>query len=48
MDDLLLKNVEALAEIESMEPIYCEDYGGFTCPNNGKKVGEVYQGYSLR
>ena len=48
MDDLLLKNVEALAEIESMEPIYCEDYCGFTCPNNGKKVGEVYQGYSLR
>ena len=25
MDDLLLKNVEALAEMESTEPIYCKD-----------------------
>ena len=48
MDDLLLKNVEALAKMESTEPIYCKDYGDFTCPDNGKKVGAVYQGYSLR
>jgi len=47
-NDLLLKNVEALAMDENSLPINCRDLGDFTCPNNGVKVGDVYKGYSLR
>ena len=46
-DDLLLKNVEALANIENGWPLICDDSGNLTCPDNGKKVGAVYNGYSL-
>ncbi|MBR5203719.1 MAG: hypothetical protein IKW32_00655 [Bacteroidaceae bacterium] len=48
VDDLLLKNIEALADMEVSEPFYCRLSGDLTCPDNGKKVGAVYQGYSLR
>lgn len=47
IDDVLLENVEALAGTESTLPITCIGEGGVTCPNNGKKVLEVYEGYSL-
>lgn len=47
-DDLLLKNVEALAEWESELPTFCRFSGNYTCPIHGEQVGEVYEGYSLR
>lgn len=48
MNDVILKNMEALAEGESGVPVTCDWSGEVTCPNNGDKVGVVYQGYSLR
>ena len=48
MNDVFLENVEALAEMEVPGPTICWASGELTCPGNGKKVGEVYQGYSLR
>ena len=47
-NDLFLENVEALANYESPEIIICDFSGNFICPANGKKVGYVYKGYSLR
>ncbi len=48
IDDLLLKNVEALADVERDElPIVCRASGDLTCPNNGEKYGMIYQGYGL-
>lgn len=47
-NDVLLENVEALANYESPEIIICDFSGNFICPANGKKVGYVYKGYSLR
>lgn len=47
INDVLLENVEALADMEMEEPITCWSSGDFTCPGNGKKVGQVYKGYSL-
>ena len=47
-NDVLLENVEALANYESSEIIICDFSGNFICPANGKKVGYVYKGYSLR
>lgn len=48
LDDVLLKNVEALAEMESDGPTICLGSGDYTCPNYDAKVGFVYEGYSLR
>ena len=47
VNDVVLENVEALASTESWVPIYCEDFGGYSCPLNGDKYGFVYIGYSL-
>lgn len=43
--EVLLRNVEALAFNESKEPIICDFSGDLVCPNGGKKVKYVYQGY---
>ena len=48
MKDVLLENVEALANMERPEPIECVWSGDLICPNNGVKVGDVFKGYSLR
>lgn len=50
IDDLLLKNVEALADGENTvtPPTICNGTGNFTCPNFGERVKYVVQGYSLR
>lgn len=47
LDDVLLKNVEALAEMEFEGPTDCWGSGDYTCPNYGVKVGFVYRGYSI-
>ena len=47
-NDVLLANVEALANTETALHTACFGEGGFTCPDTGRKVGEVYQGYGLR
>lgn len=50
MDDLLLKNVEALANDEnsgSALPVSCVMYGETKCPHDGVKVKYVVEGYSL-
>ena len=47
LDNVLLKNVEALAGLESNGPTRCFGSGDYTCPNHGVKVGFVYEGYSL-
>lgn len=48
MNDVILRNTEALADGESGVPVTCDWSGEVTCPNNGVKVGVVYEGYSLR
>ena len=48
VNDVLLENVEALANTETALHTACFGEGGFTCPDTGRKVGEVYQGYGLR
>ena len=50
MDDLLLKNVEALAggEYTVTPPTLCDGTGNLTCPNFGEKVKHVVQGFGLR
>ena len=48
MDDVVLKNMEALASGENGLPVTCDGSGDFSCPKNGDKVGFVYVGYSLR
>ena len=47
VDDVLLENVEALANLENKLPTYCEDVGSVVCPITGKGTGAVYEGYSL-
>ncbi|MDO4757055.1 MAG: NVEALA domain-containing protein [Parabacteroides sp.] len=47
-DDVLLVNVEALANGEDEEPIVCRGSGNYSCPLDGDKYGFVYKGYSLR
>lgn len=48
-NDLMLENVEALANMEIVSPqITCWASGEFICPNDGVKVRAVYQGYGLR
>ena len=48
MNDVVLENIEALANGESGTRLTCDWSGELTCPDNGDKVGMVYQGYSLR
>lgn len=48
VNDVLMENVEALADAEAVGPITCWRTGDLTCPNYGEKVGSVYKGYSLR
>ena len=50
MDDMLLKNVEALAggEYTVTPPTLCDGTGNLTCPNFGEKVKHVVQGFGLR
>ena len=47
-NDVLLANVEALANMETSLPTVCWDEDHCTCPNNGGKYGYIYEGYSLR
>ena len=47
MNDVLLENVEALANFENKLPMYCEGFGGVKCPGDGVWVNAVYEGYSL-
>ncbi len=48
MDDVILKNMEALADGENGLPVLCRASGNYICPNFGENVGEIYIGYSLR
>ena len=47
-DELLLQNVEALADIESKPPAYCEFSGNYICPNEGERVKYIHQGYGWK
>ena len=47
-DDLMLENVEALANEENKLPIICDDFGDFTCPINGARVKYIIESYGLR
>lgn len=47
MDDLLLKNVEALAWDEGGVPSKCLGFGDVDCPFSKIKVEYVMTGYSL-
>lgn len=47
-NDVVLENVEALANTESSEPIHCMGEGNVTCPMSNKKFAYVFIGYSLR
>ena len=42
-DDVLLVNVEALANGEDEEPIVCRGSGNYSCPLDGDKYGFVYK-----
>lgn len=48
MDDVVLKNMEALASGENNVPVVCRGYGEVECPLTSDKVSMVYEGYSLR
>lgn len=48
VDDVLLENVEALANGEVPGPIFCRFSGDYVCPDNNDRVAIIYQGYSLR
>lgn len=47
MSDLLLQNVEALAENEKPVNVECGGTGSVDCPINGVKVKYVFQKLSL-
>lgn len=50
IDELLLKNVEALADMEdsgSNLPMFCLMSGDCKCPDTDKRVRFVVEGYSL-
>ena len=47
-DDLMLENVEALANEENKLPIYCEASGCCICPINGARVKYIIESYGLR
>jgi len=46
--DVVLENVEALANVENRLPMNCIGSGEVKCPDNGVMVAAVYIGYSLR
>ena len=48
VDDVLLENVEALANDEVPGLTICRGSGDFVCPNFGERVSSIYIGYSLR
>ena len=48
VDDLLFKNVEALAIPEYEPLIYCDASGDLECPYSGDKVRDVVQGFGLK
>ena len=48
MNDVLLKNVEALADTENSLPINCRGDGEVVCPGINRKCAYVFIGYSLR
>ena len=48
MNDVLLENVEALADTENSDPINCRGDGEITCPIDNRKCAFVFKGYSLR
>ena len=48
MNDVLLKNVEALADTENSLPINCRGDGEVVCPGINRKCAYVFLGYSLR
>ena len=50
IDDLLLKNVEALASEENtvIPPTICNGTGHLICPGIGERVKYVVQGFGLR
>ena len=48
MNDVVLENIEALADGENGLPVLCRASGNYICPNFGENVGEIYIGYSLR
>ena len=48
MNDVLLENVEALADTENSVPINCRGDGEITCPIDNRKCAYVFKGYSLR
>lgn len=47
LSDLLLKNVEALADNECVSKVYCWGSGSVDCPIADAKVEYVMEGYSL-
>ena len=47
-NDVVLENVEALADTEVSGPTYCKGEGNVTCPINEFKCAYVFIGYSLR
>lgn len=48
LNDVVLANVEALAELEWVKPsTYCFGSGDLTCPQYGEKVKDVYVGYNI-
>ena len=47
-NDIVLENVEALAQSEMSEPIICKGSGDVTCPISDRKFAYVFIGYSLR
>jgi len=48
VNDVLLKNVDALADKVANGPTTCWCSGSYTCPGTGEKYEYVYQGYGLR
>ena len=47
VNNVLLENVEALANPENKLPVFCTETGSVVCPGTGKGVETVYEGYSL-
>ena len=47
-NDLILENVEALANEENKLPIDCYVSGSCICPIDGARVKYVIEGYGLR
>lgn len=45
VSEVVLENVEALAGMEIIVPKICRLSGDVTCPDNGVKVRNVYEGY---